>query len=129
MAIESYGTVIEMEPNYSVAYNNRCYVLAKMGRTEDAMSDCDKALEMQPRNPAYLDSRAYAHLRAGNYEKAVEDYDAAIREFPQFSYGLYGRGVAKIRLGDESGGRADIASAEEIDPEIVQLMEEIDIRL
>ena len=65
-AMKDYDKAIELNPNYSGAYNNRGNLRGDMGDVEGAMKDYDKAIEL---NPNY--SKAYSN-RAECYRRLAE---------------------------------------------------------
>ncbi len=108
------------------ALNDRCWARAELGRDlKKALSDCNVALRLRsdtdPTTAGMLDSRALAEQRLGDFAKAIEDYDAALRFYPKNAWFLYSRGVAELKAGRRSEGRADIASAVDLQPNIVDL--------
>lgn len=121
-AIDDYSRAIALKPQAAVLYNNRCWARAESGTTlEAALADCDQAIRLQPSFAAAFGSRAYVHFRLGRFDQAIADADAAARMDSQsngFRAGaLYIRGVAELRTGD-LGGQLDIATAQEIDPNV-----------
>jgi tetratricopeptide (TPR) repeat protein len=108
------------------AFNGRCFFLARIGRAQDGLADCDKALSLRPRSADTLDSRGYAYLRLGQFQMAIRDYDSVLRLNPKFAVALYGRGVAKLKLGDRRG-EADINAAKQLAPGIAERMAELGV--
>ena len=109
-AIKAYDETIMLAPEYTWAFNNRCYMRAIRGDGEAALADCNKALDAS-KNLEMYDSRGFAYLRLRQYDKAIHDYTAAVTINPGHdlrAYPLYGRGVAKLARDDLAGGKADI---------------------
>ena len=120
------GVRLAPAQNQAAAYNERCFFLARIGRAQDGLADCDRSLMVRPRNAATLDSRGYTYLRLGQYQMAIRDYDSALRINPKFAVALYGRGVAKLKLGDRRG-EADINAAKQIAPGVAEQMAELGV--
>jgi TonB family protein len=120
------GVRIAPAQNQPAAYNDRCFFLARIGRAQDGLADCDRSLMMRPRNAATLDSRGYAYLRLGQYQMAIRDYDSALRINPKIAAALYGRGVAKLKLGDRRG-EADMNAAKQLTPGIAEQMADVGV--
>ena len=120
-ALNDFDEAVKLQPANPLYLNNRCYALALLGRPQEALVDCDKALQMR-RIPVTLDSRGFVYLLLQKYEAAFADYDAAVRLAPKSPSPRYGRGIAKIRMGNEIEGRADIAEAMKLDQNITARM-------
>lgn len=100
------------------ALNLRCRTRALWGQQlEQALADCDAALKRSPNAAAFLDSRALVHLRRGDFDKAIADYDHALNLHPS-AWSHYGRGVAEFRKGMSEQGKADIAAAVALSPNV-----------
>ncbi|HEY2676321.1 MAG TPA: aspartyl protease family protein [Steroidobacteraceae bacterium] len=108
------------------ALHGRCWSRAMQGTGLDAaISDCNDALRrMEKKNAAaysaLLDSRGFVYLRSGELNKAVADFDSSLKLNPKSASALYGRGVAKSRMSNAAEGRADIAAATSLDPQIAE---------
>jgi tetratricopeptide (TPR) repeat protein len=60
------------------------------------------------------------YLRLNEYGKAIADYDARLKLNPKSAWSLYGRGIARIRENKTVEGRADVAQAVAIAPNIAE---------
>jgi tetratricopeptide (TPR) repeat protein/predicted aspartyl protease len=105
------------------ALNDRCWARALWGRDlKKALRDCNLALRMRsgagPLTARFLDSRALVEQRLGDFSPSIADYDAALRFYPKNAWLLYSRGVTELRAGRTAEGRADIASAVALQPNI-----------
>ena len=47
-ALDACNEVVELDPNFWRAYNNRALVLLAMGRYEESAADVDKGIELRP---------------------------------------------------------------------------------
>jgi tetratricopeptide (TPR) repeat protein len=110
-ALHDYGTAIRLKPDYSNAYNSRCYLHAILNRLQEAIKDCNEAVRLDPNNQYAYDSRAFSYLKLGMFDASIADYNVALRLEPDRPYSLFGRGVARYRKGDRNGGNADMAAA------------------
>ena len=68
-------------------------------------------------------------MKAGRSQAALADYDHALAASAPVAGWLFGRGVAKTRLGDRTGGSADIAAAQRLEPDIARQYERYGVRL
>jgi len=120
-AIADYDLAIRLDPQYAVAYNNRCWARAIAGRNlPRALSDCDQALRLRPNDVHTMGTRGLLYLRLGRLDDAIVEYDAALKLAPKVATSLFGRGIAKQRNGDTAGGDADMAAAKAIDASIAE---------
>jgi tetratricopeptide (TPR) repeat protein len=70
---------------YAEAYCNRGTVLFELGRYEDAIRDCSRAIRKLPDRAEFYYNRGNAYQKSGNLEKAIEDYNHAIELKPDYS--------------------------------------------
>ncbi|KAG0230765.1 hypothetical protein BGW41_002401 [Actinomortierella wolfii] len=68
----------ENESTNSKLYSNRATVLAKLGRYEEAVADCDASLKLDSSYIKVLRKRAECHQKLEKYEEAVRDLKAAV---------------------------------------------------
>lgn len=106
------------KPDDANALNGACWARAMFrAELDKALSECDKALNSE-RDAYILDSRGLVQLQRGDWTKAESDYGEAIGIQPNLASSLFGRGIARKRLGNAASGKADIAAATLIDPQI-----------
>ncbi|RAN82316.1 hypothetical protein B5P43_07530 [Bacillus sp. SRB_336] len=102
-----------------LALNERCWARALSNQMlDDALKDCRKAIRHDGEKPAYLDSLGMVRLRLGQYAESIKAYEQALAQNPRSAWSRYGLGLAKIRSGQTDAGRADLAAARALDPEI-----------
>ncbi|KAI1316110.1 hypothetical protein EDD11_010424 [Mortierella claussenii] len=68
----------ENESTNSKLYSNRATVLAKLGRYEEAVQDCDSSLKLDASFVKVLRKRAECQLKLERYEEAVRDLKSAL---------------------------------------------------
>lgn len=78
-AIEDYDSAIRLNPDFSIALNNRAWALFKSGRAGDGMRDVERALSLSPGSPHALDTRAHIKQEMGDEHAALSDYELAMR--------------------------------------------------
>lgn len=86
-AIKHYNNAMELDPNNIVYLLNRAAVYTEMGKFEEALNDCNKAIEDGRKQFADYKLIAKAFVRIGNiymktknYNDAVEAYSKALTE-------------------------------------------------
>lgn len=101
------------------ALNERCRARGLSNQMLDAaLKDCRKAIRRDGDQPAYLDSLGLVQLRLGQDAEAIKAYEQALAQKPQSAWSRYGLGLAKIHSGQTDAGRADLAAARTLDPDI-----------
>ena len=101
------------------ALNQRCWARGLSNQMlDDALKDCRKAIRRDGEKPAYLDTLGLVQLRLGHYPESLKAYEQAVAENPRSAWSRYGLGLAKIRGGQTDAGKADLAAARALDPEI-----------
>ncbi len=93
-AISRFSQAIEINPEYSAAYSNRCLAFLNLQQYQNAVSDCNQAINLAPNNvEAYL-NRGIAYYRQNNYPDAIADNNRVIALKPHDFRAYYNRGVA-----------------------------------
>jgi tetratricopeptide (TPR) repeat protein len=119
LAMADADHVVQIAGDAPGGYRVRCEVrVAQNIELEMARADCERALELNSIDTAALAARGVLNLLANSNQQAWSDFDAAIFNGRREARTLYGRGIAASRLGRVREGRADIAAAEELQPEI-----------
>jgi len=118
LALADAERVIVMVPETPGGYRVRCEIRIATHQFEAARADCNQALEINSIDTAALAARGVLNLRARANQEAWTDFDASIFNGRREARTLYGRGLAATRLGRVREGGADIAAAEQLDPEI-----------
>ena len=67
-----------MNPKHEAAWSNRGGVLNRLGKYDEAIKSCDKAIELAPKWADPLYNRACAYARKGDKTNALADLKKAI---------------------------------------------------
>lgn len=113
--------VARQVPRLATAWNELCWLHAAHMRDDFdlAASYCEEALKLEKDNPGYLDSWGLVLLHRRQWQQAWAAYDSVIAKSSALqASGYYGRGLAALKLGKSSQGRADIAKANLLSPNI-----------
>jgi tetratricopeptide (TPR) repeat protein len=78
LAIADYTKVIEIEPEYTYAYNGRARSCLKVGKAAQGLPDAERSLELKPNDPDLLDTRGQIFEALGRREEAIADYRRAL---------------------------------------------------
>ena len=84
--------------NY-LAYTNRGNANVLLGRYQQAIEDCTKALQIKPDYSYAYFNRGFAYGKLGQYQRAIEDLTRGIRLKPDDGSGYFNRGNAYGKLG------------------------------
>lgn len=71
-----------MPSNLPAAYNNLCIGLTGMGKFDDAMEACNKAIELRPRQWSFYNNRGNIHYYRGEFDRALAEYYKALTFSP-----------------------------------------------
>ena len=122
-ALADYILATERAGSPADAWNAACWTLAASLRRdfERARTYCEGAISRDTDNATYVDSLGLVWLQLGRWRDAWNAYDRIVRGVAEPWAGAYhGRGLAALRLGKTTEGRADLAKAAAIDPQIAQ---------
>jgi len=88
-AIEDYGKVIELNPDWGLPYINRGISYLNRGDKSDigrAITDCTKGIELEPEIPAGYICRGRAYTETKNNDGVLADYSRAIEINPKDAF-------------------------------------------
>ena len=115
-AIQAFNEAIQLNPNYSEAYNNRGNARFQSGDNEDAIADYNQALRINPNYADAYTNRGTIRSLLGDNQGAIADYNQALRINPNDAQAYNNRGVDRSKSGDNEGAVADFNEALRIDP-------------
>ena len=115
--ISAYDRSIRLNPNNTVAYNNRANARGDLGQIEGAFSDYNEAIRLKPDNPRTYYNRGNTRVELGQLENAIIDYDKAIQIKPAYADAYNNRGVAKYKLGHLENAITDYNEAIRLKPD------------
>jgi len=103
----------------SVLRYNRAQLLGRLGRTEEAIAEYDRAVAADPNHSEYYLDRAELHRRRGDATAALADYAAAIEASPPYPEPYYNRADLEFELGDIEAAVRDLTRVLELAPAMV----------
>ena len=120
-ALQDYEQAIHLNPDNANAYNNRGIIYRIKGDYDRAIADYGEAIWLKSGNfPAAFYNRALAYADKGEYDHALTDFDVVMRFNAKNALALYARGLTLQKKGDAEAGKADIAAAKVINPDIAE---------
>lgn len=127
LAILAFDRALALNPTNAMVLSNRCFAKAVVSRLEEALADCNESLRLRPANANAFASRGFANLKLTRWDAAIADYNDEIRVYPGNPYSLFGRAIAKRQRGDILEGKADMAAARAIAPNIAETMAKLGV--
>ena len=82
MPLKISPKAIELNPDYTEAYNNRGMAYYKKGEVDCALNDLNRAIQLNPDSPQVHKNRALVHYSAGKHHWALADINCAIQLEP-----------------------------------------------
>ena len=82
--IKYYDKVIELDPNYKEAYNNRGNAKDDLGNHEEAIKDYNSLIKLDSSYRCVYYNRGLAKFKSGNFKGAIEDYNREIELNPNY---------------------------------------------
>ena len=101
-----------------VAFTRRGDVYTELGQCDLAVKDYDQAIKLEPIYKQLYYDRGLAYAVMHKYSLAIQDFNEAIKLSSNYAKAYYARGLTKRNMGDITGGDADIAKANKLDPDI-----------
>ena len=115
--ISLWTSVIENEPEGApLAYNNRAKFLEKIGRFDDALADCNRAIALDPLSYETYIVRGIVFKDLGRLDEAIADYNRAIALKPDSFEAYNNRGSAFEKTGQLDKAIADYERAIALKP-------------
>lgn len=105
-AENKYATVVQLQPNSALAYNNLAWVSGKL-KKDGAIAYAEKAVSLAPQQAAFIDTLAFLLSDKGDYVKALDLQNKAVAMQPANT--LFKLNLAKIHL---KGGNKELARKE-----------------
>ena len=117
-AIQAYSGIINRNPNFDGAHNNRGNAYVGIGKYDKAIADYDRAVELKPDDADAYNNRGIAYDAQGKYDKAIVDYDMAIALNPENANAYNNRGAVYADISEYVRAIADYDKAIELNPDL-----------
>jgi len=115
-AITLYGKLIELKPEWDLAYYNRGITYAHKALYDQAIRDFNRALELNSRDADVYADRGIVYKNKGEYDRAIQDHTKALEINPRFARAYNGRGEVYRHKGEYERAILDYTQALEINP-------------
>jgi Flp pilus assembly protein TadD len=105
--LQLHDITLRFFPQTPVLLAQRCSAYAKLGKSEQAITDCNQAVSLAPKDAGVYNQRGMVYGRLGKYEQAIADCTKAIRLKPDYAYAYGNRGYVYEYLGNLVAARSD----------------------
>ena len=118
--IDLYTWAIEINPEYTDAYNNRGLAYDDKGKLDNAIKDYTNAIKINPNFAYAYNNRGYTYCKKGKYDKAIEDSTKAIEINSNNAEAYDTRGNAYNGKGEYDKAIKDCTRAIGINPNLAE---------
>jgi tetratricopeptide (TPR) repeat protein len=118
--VNYYTRVLELNPNFATAYNNRGVAYYNKGEYDQAIWDFDRALKIKPDLVEAYYGRGTTYADKGEYSWAIRDFDRALKIKPKYAEAYYNRGVIYGNKDKHDRAIWDFDQALKIKPDLVE---------
>ena len=115
-AIKDFDAVIQLDSNYSRAYNGRGVAWTRKKEYDKAIKDLEDTVRLDPKYALGFHNLGYAWNAKNEYDKAIKDYDESIRLDPRYTLAYNNRGNSWYAKKDYDKAMKDYDEAIRIDP-------------
>ncbi len=117
-ALDLYEKAIEIDPNYSEAYNNIGRILYSHQRYDEAEKYWMKSLESNPDLPEVRNNLGTLFIRKGDIEKAIKEYRTAVGLVRDYFKAQHNLAKALLLSGQRETALQEFIKAFKMDPEL-----------
>lgn len=117
-AIADYTQVLAIDPQSSIAYNDRGIAWESKGDLDKAIKDYTQALTIDPQMAVAYNGRGNAKAAKSDLDGAIADFTQAVHLDPTLAVAYESRGNTKTARDDLEGAIADFTQAISIDPNL-----------
>lgn len=89
-SIEHYLDALEINPKYSIVYNQLGYAYRHLQNYNEAEKMFEKYIELIPNDPNPYDSYGELLMKIGKFDKSIANYEKALQINPSFTFSYLG---------------------------------------
>ncbi len=105
-AIELWNSIIEMDPNHSLAYYNKGGAFLVLRRYKEALAATKKAVELEPLRKEAVTNYALSEILVGEMNNAVVILQDLVSRNPGYPIALGLLGATRFIAGDKQSGKS-----------------------
>ena len=118
--IIAYSKVIQLKPDYAMAYYNRGTIYNYKEQYDNSIADFNKAIQFKPDYALAYHNCGFAYYKKGQYDTAIVDFNKAIQFKPDYALAYLNRGFAYYNNKEQyDNAIADFCKAIELKPDYV----------
>jgi lipoprotein NlpI len=123
-ALSDFTEAINVDPTFSIAYEERGILLQEKGRWDQAIEDYDHIISVLPKKASIYVKRGICWIAKGENERAARDLEEAIHLDPENANGIGGqawgmKGRLHFMTGNVDSAIADYVESIRLDPKRV----------
>ena len=115
-AVQFFSKAIELDPDLSLAYNNRGIAYIKLKQAWRDIEDFDRAIQLYPGLAPAYSNRGLAYHKLKQFRRAIADHERTIELDPRYALAYNNRGLAYHKLKQFRRAIEDYGRAIELDP-------------
>ena len=116
-AVVHYIKAIDLNSDFTEAYNNRGTTYYRKGEFDKAIQDYNKTIDLNPDYADAYNNRGAAYADKGEFDRAIQDYTQAIDLNPDYASPYHNRGNDYFHKGEFDGAIQDYNKAIDLNPD------------
>lgn len=116
-ALDLYGDVLKVDPEFALAYADRGTVLAMIKRFEPAMNDLERAFSLGYADPSAFSTAGTICMETSQHGKALDFFERAIAISPDYPFTYYNRASVHLAMGNRKAAISDLEQCLRMGPE------------
>lgn len=116
LAAGDFSAALAINRDYAPAWAGRGIALQQLGRSDEALSDINKALALNPTDRTVRHALAQIQFGRGDVDAAIATYDALITSDPRDTVALTNRGFAYLAQNNPPKAVPDFAAVMRLKP-------------
>lgn len=116
-AIQAFDRVINLNPDFPEAHNNKAIVLKALGRLEAARQCCEKAIQIKPDYAEAHNNLGIVFTMLNMAEPARQAFEKAVRVKPDYAEAYNNLGAVLGRLGQPDAAAEAFGKAIQLRPD------------
>jgi tetratricopeptide (TPR) repeat protein len=122
-AILSFDNVLEINEMDELAYDNKAFALACLGKNNEALKFNDKAMKINSSNPIIFVNLSHTLGNLGKFEEALDACESAIKLDPNYAKAWNNKAYALFRKGEIEEAEKCSHKSLDIDPNDVDALD------